>query len=146
MIKHGVVMVTSLIIILSLLGVVSASDITASDVDMQSLNQEDTQIEIAQTSDTSTVESESDDSSSIGVDVDTTLSDSGTMELKPILIILFHLPVMMLNMCNHALRPMNCHMNMAKTALQDIRTANCWTAMLKELFQVQSNVISSLWI
>lgn len=77
MIKHGVVMVTSLIIILSLLGVVSASDITASDVDMQSLNQEDTQIEIAQTSDTSTVESESDDSSSIGVDVDTTLSDSG---------------------------------------------------------------------
>ena len=40
MIKHGVVMVTLLILTLSLLGVVSASDeITASDVDL-SLNHE----------------------------------------------------------------------------------------------------------
>lgn len=46
MIKHGVVMVTLLILTLSLLGVVSASDeITASDVDL-SLNHENTQIEV----------------------------------------------------------------------------------------------------
>ena len=49
MIKHGVVMVTLLILTLSLLGVVSASDdITASDVDSRlSLNQDYTQIEIS---------------------------------------------------------------------------------------------------
>ena len=40
MIKHGVVMVTLLILTLTLVGVVSASDITASDVDLQSFNQE----------------------------------------------------------------------------------------------------------
>lgn len=49
MIKHGVVMVTLLILTLSLLGVVSASDdITSSDVDLQSsLNHENTQIRVA---------------------------------------------------------------------------------------------------
>lgn len=49
MIKHGVVMVTLLILTLSLLGVVSASDdITSSDVDLQlSLNHENAQIEVA---------------------------------------------------------------------------------------------------
>ena len=46
MIKHGVVMVTLLILTLTLVGVVSASDITASDVDLQSFNQENAQIEI----------------------------------------------------------------------------------------------------
>ena len=47
MIKHGVVMVTLLILTLSLLGVVSASDVTASDVDLHmSLNHENTQIEV----------------------------------------------------------------------------------------------------
>lgn len=46
MIKHGVVMVTLLILTLSLLGVVSASDVTASDVAL-SLNHEDTQISVA---------------------------------------------------------------------------------------------------
>lgn len=49
MIKHGVVMVTLLILTLSLLGVVSASDITASDVDTQSINQEDTRVEVVET-------------------------------------------------------------------------------------------------
>ena len=55
MIKHGVVMVTLLILTLSLLGVVSASDdITASDVDSQlSLNQEYSQIEVNSYEDTS---------------------------------------------------------------------------------------------
>ena len=46
MIKHGVVMVTLLILTLTLVGVVSASDITASDVDLQSFNQENAQVEI----------------------------------------------------------------------------------------------------
>jgi hypothetical protein len=50
MIKHGVVMVTLLVLTLSLLGVVSASDITSSDVALQSLNQEDSQMGIVESS------------------------------------------------------------------------------------------------
>ncbi|MDO5859166.1 hypothetical protein [Methanobrevibacter sp.] len=79
MIKHGVVMVTSLILALCLLGAVSASDITASDVDTQSINQEDTQIEIAQSSDTSTVEVENSVSQSCEEDI---ISNSAFEELE----------------------------------------------------------------
>ena len=79
MIKHGVVMVTSLILALCLLGAVSASDMTASDVEIQSIDQEDTQIEIAQSSDTSAVEVESSVSLSCEENV---ILDSPTEELE----------------------------------------------------------------
>ena len=70
MIKHGVVMVTLLILTLSLLGVVSASDVTASDVDLQlSLNHENAQIEVTNneevSSDVESFDSVSDDGDSL---------------------------------------------------------------------------------
>ena len=55
MIKHGVVMVTLLILTLTLVGVVSASDITASDVDLQSFNQENAQVEIDENNEISSI-------------------------------------------------------------------------------------------
>ena len=75
MIKHGVVMVTLLILTLSLLGVVSASDeITASDVDTQlSLNHENTHIEVTNDEQISAGNAESSDSRDIG-------SSSGNIE------------------------------------------------------------------
>ncbi|WP_407421993.1 hypothetical protein [Methanobrevibacter sp.] len=68
MIKHGVVMVTLLILTLSLLGVVSASDeITASDVDTQlSLNHENAQVEVTNDELMSAGNAESSDFGDIG--------------------------------------------------------------------------------
>ena len=60
MIKHGVVMVTLLILTLTLVGVVSASDITASDVDLQSFNQENAQVEIDENNEISSSQESSD--------------------------------------------------------------------------------------
>ena len=64
MIKHGVVMVTLLILTLTLVGVVSASDITASDVDLQSFNQENAQVEIDENNEISSSQESSDSLSS----------------------------------------------------------------------------------
>jgi hypothetical protein len=63
MIKHGVVMVTLLMLTLCLLGVVSASDVISSDVDMQTIDQVDSQVETVESS----VESSGDVEDSVSI-------------------------------------------------------------------------------
>ena len=80
MIKHGVVMVTLLILTLCLLGVVSAGDVTSSDVDLQSVNQDDSQIEIAEVG--SAYDESADDLLSSDMELDTAISqDDGSIEI-----------------------------------------------------------------
>lgn len=80
MIKHGVVMVTLLILTLCLLGVVSAGDVTSSDVDLQSVNQDDSQIEIADVG--SAYDESADDLLSSNMELDTAISQNdGSIEI-----------------------------------------------------------------
>ncbi|MEE1129466.1 MAG: hypothetical protein UHW99_05725 [Methanobrevibacter sp.] len=77
MIKHGVVMVTLLILTLSLVGIVSASNITASDVEMQSFDQDNIQIEITENNELSSV-----DESSVSLSGDVELSSDDSVSLS----------------------------------------------------------------